>query len=347
MNFGGTIRLNRVGLCIIIGGCISLFLYLNTYNKIHTSEDTKTETGKSVNSVNLRKLLIASIEVAEKGGKKVVAIRKEHDIKEEIKGKLQGGVDDPVTKADLQSHCIMYYSIKQGFPKLKVISEESLAESDCPGGVPLLEFNSGLSLEAKSLPDDYAPAEDVTVWIDPLDATKEYTEKKLEYVTTMVCIAIAGKPTIGVIHKPFQPEPNTYWAWVGKPIPKELKYSKQVDKNLKIIVSLSHAGPAKNVTEQLIGKSATVVSAAGAGYKSLELVQGKVSAYLHLTDIKKWDTCAGNAIIKAVGGRMTTLSNNEIDYSPNSDPVNKEGLLATLDKHAWFIQQFEKARPKP
>ena len=41
--------------------------------------------------------------------------------------------------------------------------------------------------------DELIPAETVTVWIDPLDATKEYTEGLKQYVTTMVGIAIDGK----------------------------------------------------------------------------------------------------------------------------------------------------------
>lgn len=40
----------------------------------------------------------------------------------------------------------------------------------------------------------------------------------------MVCIAVKGKPIIGVIHKPFSKE--TSWAWVGKGMSKDLKSTK-------------------------------------------------------------------------------------------------------------------------
>lgn len=40
----------------------------------------------------------------------------------------------------------------------------------------------------------------------------------------MVCVAVRGEPVIGVIHKPFNTESQTYWAWVGKAKSQNLKY---------------------------------------------------------------------------------------------------------------------------
>lgn len=76
------------------------------------------------------------------------------------------------------------------------------------------------------------------------------------------------------------------------------------------------------------------------GYKSIEVALQNANAYIHMTDIKKWDLCAGNAIINSVGGQMTTLTNQPLDYSTNTNVVNSNGVLATLKDHEWFLSKL-------
>lgn len=74
------------------------------------------------------------------------------------------------------------------------------------------------------------------------------------------------------------------------------------------------------------------------GFKTLQVIKGNADAYVHVTRIKKWDICAGDAIINAVKGTMTTLYNTHVDYSSSGSEKNDEGLLATLNEHDKFLK---------
>lgn len=46
----------------------------------------------------------------------------------------------------------------------------------------------------------------------------------------------------------------------------------------------------------------------------------------------KWDSCAGESIIKAMGGNFTTPLGNQISYDPNESLSNREGIFCSFDK---------------
>lgn len=55
---------------------------------------------------------------------------------------------------------------------------------------------------------------------------------------------------------------------------------------------------------------------AGAGNKFVHLATGKSDVYLNFVrGLKLWDTCAGDALIKARFGVFTNAHNEHIDYS--------------------------------
>jgi len=66
------------------------------------------------------------------------------------------------------------------------------------------------------------------------------------------------------------------------------------------------------------------------GFKVLEVVEDRADVYVHVTAIKKWDLCAGYALMTAMGGTMSTLGGDKIDFSGDTEPLNTKGVLAYM-----------------
>uniref|UniRef100_A0A4W5QQB0 inositol-phosphate phosphatase n=1 Tax=Hucho hucho TaxID=62062 RepID=A0A4W5QQB0_9TELE len=250
----------------------------------------------SKRTVNLRDLLALSVEAAVQGGREVKRVREEDKLEEKTKGKTMEGQSEKLTQGDLNSHRKMYYLIKNTYPYVQVNSEEHD------------ETNNELAVWNRDIPADIlksveggrdVPADSITIWIDPLDATQEYTA----------------------------------WALVGHGSNMKARTTYNMNPP-KVIVSRSHAGRVKGFIEEAFGNTTVILPAGGAGYKVLALLDPldedieKADMYIHVTFIKKWDICAGNALLTALGGHMTTLKGEEIDYSGAAG--NREGLLASV-----------------
>ncbi|XP_039377148.1 Golgi-resident adenosine 3',5'-bisphosphate 3'-phosphatase [Mauremys reevesii] len=279
--------------------------------------------------VDLRELLAVSVLAAVRGGEEVKRVRESNVLNEKAKGKTREGAEEKMTSGDVLSNRKMFYLLKNSFPSVQINTEEHV---DAPDKERIFWDRSIPEDIKEKIQSKEVPAESVTVWIDPLDATHEYTEDLRQYVTTMVCVAVNGEPVIGVIHKPFSA--YTAWAMVdgGSNVKARSSYSERTP---RIIVSRSHAGKVEQVARQTFGNKTVIIPAGGAGYKVLALLdvpdkkQEKADVYIHVTYIKKWDICAGNAVLKALGGHMTTLTGKEISYTGSDG--NEGGLLASIN----------------
>ena len=76
----------------------------------------------------------------------------------------------------------------------------------------------------------------------------------------------------------------------------------------------------------------------------MQVAQRKADLYFHTTTIKKWDTCAGDALLSTLGGEVTTRKGKSIDYSLQSEAMISDGLIATLskDKHKEYFKKLSK-----
>lgn len=90
------------------------------------------------------------------------------------------GINDPVTEADYRSHCAMYHSLREAFPSITVISEETSKDCD---KVTVSNIKDNINtLNEYDIKDEIINTNDITVWIDPLDATKEFTGSNKNYM---------------------------------------------------------------------------------------------------------------------------------------------------------------------
>lgn len=56
--------------------------------------------------------------------------------------------------------------------------------------------------------------------------------------------------------------------------------------------------------------------------------------------------CAGNAILNSLNGKMTDLSNAEINYTSDENVEHTKGLVATLTNHKFYIDKIAVALEK-
>jgi 3'-phosphoadenosine 5'-phosphosulfate (PAPS) 3'-phosphatase len=134
-------------------------------------------------TVNIGSLLSACIFASQRAGDVIQAVWKSGEL--DIKDK---GNDDPFTKADLRAQQIIMGLLHKRWPELIMVGEENVEISDAEKA-PATDL-----IDLSKVPENLreVPIEDICVYIDPLDATKEYTLGNLEAVMTLIGIAVRG-----------------------------------------------------------------------------------------------------------------------------------------------------------
>lgn len=178
------------------------------------------------------------------------------------------------------------------------------------------------------------PADNVTIWVDPLDATREYTEGLYQYVTNMIGIAVNGRPVIGILNAPFQNRTKLGFAYgsnltlnldIGD-VDGEAITTEEEEHNVYVSRSfwqrLSSSGR-RQFQHTILPH--TIIPAGGAGHKAWRVIDEVNSAYIHTRRIKLWDLCAPEAVLRASGGQLTQLDGTLIHYGPGESALHTQG----------------------
>lgn len=143
---------------------------LSSLASINTTTNVISYTSDRKGEINLNELYTLGSCLLEEAGKRIVEIRlkidnTDYNLKQD---------NSPVTQADIESHKIIMHTLQFKYPMLSIVSEEDgqLESEDIPNARQMLEL---CDTHRPTMTDAYFSYKDLDVWIDPLDATKEYS----------------------------------------------------------------------------------------------------------------------------------------------------------------------------
>ena len=222
--------------------------------------------------------------------------------------------ESPVTKADLEANEVIIRRIKE---KYKDISWEILSEET----VKIDSVN--ININAKWM------------WVlDPLDGTKDFIQGTKNYALHLA-LNYKKNPYIGIV---LIPEKNELWVSNGTEVWCEgkngLKRKPKLSKNTNLsemilVTSKNHNNEVlKKLIEKINFKKVIVMGSIGC--KIASILRGESDLYLCLSlfgksSPKDWDFAAPAALLKAAGGAITYLDNQELVY--NQPKYEQKGVI--------------------
>ncbi len=153
--------------------------------------------------------------------------------------------------------------------------------------------------------------------VDPLDGTKEFINRNGEF-TVNIALIENGEPVLGVVLAPalnrlfaggrglgaFVEENGERKAIQCRTVPVE---------GLTVVASRSH-GDKDALEKFLAGAKVASQTSAGSSLKLCLVAAGEADVYPRLGRTMEWDIAAGDAVLRAAGGRLLTLEETPMPY---------------------------------
>ncbi|RLN64551.1 hypothetical protein BBJ28_00009497 [Nothophytophthora sp. Chile5] len=301
----------------------------------------------------LRALVAACFSASVHGGR-VIREVVQQGVALDVVNKAEGSYD-PQTVADRRSQQRLIHALRQAYPLLQIVGEEGeLAPPEAEDVVACdlhaldrVAFEGGEAAQQRAL--DWS---DLVLWVDPLDGTKRFAAKKFDEVSVLIGVAYKQRPIAGVVHLPFHGEHGvTYWggpeigvfrsqheaseaqtthAKVAKPEPMFPR------RPLLVTVSSTNCELVNHALRELSPER--VLTGGATGTMVLGVLTGESDAFFRFkAATRKWDICAVEPLLEALGGKLADTQGRVYVYDPVAnapDFDNERGLVACLDSEA-------------
>jgi 3'(2'), 5'-bisphosphate nucleotidase len=224
----------------------------------------------------------------------------------EVMDKTDGS---PVTLADQEVEKLIALRLAETFPAIPMVGEESVAA----GVVP--DISSG------------------TFWlVDPLDGTKEFITGSGDF-TVNIALMRNFRPVMGIIYAPvadmlyFGAGCEAFMCVKGAP-PEKIAVRGTPAEGLTVVASKRHGDPGR-LADFLKGKKVERIINRSSSLKFCSIAAGEADFYPRLGPTCEWDTAAGDAILRAAGGRVTTLEGQDLSYGKADRKFLNPAFLAS------------------
>ena len=252
------------------------------------------------------------IELATEAGVVIRKIYESGNFKTSVKSD-----NSPVTSADEEANELILGVLRQKYPEIPAVSEES---------------------------ENRVLEQGKFFMIDPLDGTRGFLNKTNNFTVNIALIENC-KPTLGVIYSPISGElfytstslESFKYNFLTKN--RKVKLSGQLRGRDKITLITSENNFTERESKVFKDKLEHDVLKIGSSIKFCKLAEGTADVYPRFGRTMEWDTAAGHAILKYAGGTLVDLkTKKELTYGKKN--YENSGFLALreskdIEKIKW------------
>ncbi|MHB2265363.1 3'(2'),5'-bisphosphate nucleotidase CysQ [Aliihoeflea sp. PC F10.4] len=222
--------------------------------------------------------------------------------------------ESPVTWADREAERIILAGLRHEFPNIPIVAEEEVSAGILPQALGNAFF-----------------------LVDPLDGTREFVNRSEDF-TVNIALIVDGDPVLGAVYAPAR-----HKLYLGRPGHCEAvrtgeDHSAEGRRELKtqppgqtpiVVASRSHRTIETN--EYLARLPQAEIFSVGSSLKFCMIAAGTADFYPRFGPTMQWDTAAGDAVLRAAGGRTRTLDGAPLRYGCAGTPC------VEAFANPWFI----------
>jgi 3'(2'), 5'-bisphosphate nucleotidase len=214
--------------------------------------------------------------------------------------------ESPVTEADHRAEALILEALRERFPEIPVISEEDAARFGTPDAIGPRFF-----------------------LVDPLDGTKAFIRGDPNF-TVNIGLIDHGRPVAGAVASPPTGE---LWFTAGGKAMKRIGDGAAAPVRVRpwppgeALVLISHTMKDETLRELAARYGFDRTQAMDSSIKLCRIAEGAADIYPRHGPTMEWDIAAGQAVLEAAGGRVTT---------PEGEPF----LYGKADagfRNGWFV----------